>query len=73
MGVNYASISMSVASSAAMAPKKQSFLECLIKTLEKSPQYLDLLICNISCESLLSCLSKIVMTNGMYNYPYLLK
>ncbi len=33
MGANFASMTMSVASSSAQAPKKQSFLECLISTL----------------------------------------
>ena len=73
IGVGYASITMSVASSASLNQKKQSFLECLISTLDKNPQHLDLLIAHISSESILNCLSKILMTNGMYNYPFAVK
>lgn len=35
MGANYASITMSMGSSVSMSIKKQSFLECLISTLDK--------------------------------------
>jgi hypothetical protein len=73
MGANYASITISMGGSGALATKKQSFLECLISTLEKSPELLDMIVANISSESLLTCLSKILMTNGMYNYPFAVK
>ena len=32
-----------------------------------------MIIANISSESLLTCLGKILMTNGMYNYPFPIK